>query len=753
MITSYLPAPGDPIDPAELHIEKARELAQILLARRLAFVELVECRREKAPADTEVVVVDVEVERGQHMVYDINWVERIAVRFFATDQRVPEVLALRTDFPIVPHLNLRAEELPRSLCLFDEPYDEIKLRWTAARFVERIRAWLALTAHGELHAPDQPLEPLLLGAAAPLILPVGLFDSSQPSQPVRLMVYPLKNNAGKTTYIASLEERTDFKRAELPCVATVLWGEPQIHGVIHQLPRNIKDLHGFLEAAGVDLLGELRERLRQWQREANVAQILDCRLVIIVLLPKTRAAGGAVEMTDIYAFVSTAPLRAIGEQIEAWQLHDGKPGAVLAQDPTKQGEGVELTLLNPMAAFSRDRAALLSGRPDPGPQPITAVGLGALGSQVFTNLLRMGYAPWTLIDKDTLLPHNLARNALDGWAVGHAKVDVLAVIGCHTLNDAKAATPLVVDVLHPGERAADLTQALTGAATILDMAASVPVARALACDYKAPARRISLFLNPAGTDLVLLAEDADRTVPLDLLEMQYYRLLVQEEVLHQHLQVEGQRQRYARSCRDVSVTIPQDLMALHAGIGCRAFRTALARPSAQIVVWQANPDEMMVTRVRGCPAPLVTQRVGDWVIIADTWLLEQLRRQREAKLPNETGGVLIGAFDPRRRRVYVVLSLPSPPDSVEWPTLYIRGCQGLKQRVEEIGAITAGQLGYVGEWHSHPRGHSCTPSSDDQLVLRWLADERAVDGLPGLMVIVGEDECGWHLKDSLLRQS
>jgi hypothetical protein len=280
------------------------------------------------------------------------------------------------------------------------------------------------------------------------------------------------------------------------------------------------------------------------------------------------------------------------------------------------------------------------------------------------------------------------------------------------------------------------------------MAASVPVARALACDYEATGRRISLFLNPTGTDLVLLAEDADRSVPLDLLEMQYYRLLIQEETLHQHLQVEIERQRYARSCRDVSVRLPQDLVALHAGIGSRAFRMALANPSSQIAIWRANPDEMTTVLVRGSPAPLVIQHIGDWTIITDAWLLDQLHLQRESKLPNETGGVLIGAFDLQRRRIYVILSLPSPPDSVEWPTLYIRGYQGLKQRVEEVDAITVGQLGYIGEWHSHPPGCAATPSIDDQRALRWLTDERAVDGLPGLMVIVGEGEDGWYLEDA-----
>ena len=54
-------------------------------------------------------------------------------------------------------------------------------------------------------------------------------------------------------------------------------------------------------------------------------------------------------------------------------------------------------------------------------------------------------------------------------------------------------------------------------------------------------------------------------------------------------------------------------------------------------------------------------------------LLAKLSSLREPKLPNETGGVLLGSFDVERRILYIADALPSPPDSEEWPTLYIRG--------------------------------------------------------------------------------
>ena len=44
---------------------------------------------------------------------------------------------------------------------------------------------------------------------------------------------------------------------------------------------------------------------------------------------------------------------------------------------------------------------------------------------------------------------------------------------------------------------------------------------------------------------------------------------------------------------------------------------------------------------------------------------------------------------------------------IEW-----RGIDGLADAVKEASRRTAGVVGYLGEWHSHPRGHSAKPSRD-----------------------------------------
>lgn len=65
-------------------------------------------------------------------------------------------------------------------------------------------------------------------------------------------------------------------------------------------------------------------------------------------------------------------------------------------------------------------------------------------------------------------------------------------------------------------------------------------------------------------------------------------------------------------------------------------------------------------------------QIGAWTLAVDDHLMRRIAGLRAAKLPNETGGVLIGAYDLICKIVYVVETIPSPPDSKEWPTLYSR---------------------------------------------------------------------------------
>jgi proteasome lid subunit RPN8/RPN11 len=263
------------------------------------------------------------------------------------------------------------------------------------------------------------------------------------------------------------------------------------------------------------------------------------------------------------------------------------------------------------------------------------------------------------------------------------------------------------------------------------MSTSIAVARHLALDVESPARRLSLFLNPSGTDLVLLAEPHDRSLRLDQLEMEYYRALLRQPQLQQHLLTAGQPIRYSHACRDVSVQLPQDQASLHAAIGARR-----AQPDLTVVA-----DEIEAS-------PYAEMTIGSWTVAVPHQVLREISEQRQARLPNETGGVLVGVFDTQHRRVYIVDHIPSPADSEESPIAYTRGVGGVSEELARIGECTGRQVVYVGEWHSHPDGYSTQPSEDDENLFTTLQRESQTGGLPAVMAIAGEHEnTGWYVAD------
>ena len=737
MSPDYLSLPGESITLEELKIPKAIDVANALKSKALPFVELVGCHKLHL-SDEEAVIFCVEVELGQKTVHDIRRYEQIAAVFSPSDVKAPEVLALRYGFPKVPHLYLREQETPRSLCLFEAAYEELKRGWTPVRFIERIREWLALTAKGRLHGDDQPLEPLLISFSGRIIIPFDLFTKEPTEIPELLKVHAVYGGNGSLTLIAGPEDIDLFQREKLSFVATAFQCNPQPHGVIHKRPQTLLEVHQFTEKAGLDLLEGLRKRLRNWQMNKPLKNMLEARLMLIISFPKSRGSIGTVETTDIWAFLCVDTIGKMGVEIGVWDYKDGVPGILLPADQTKIGDKLLLDLFQPVSSFSRNLANALNNLSERERKKITAIGVGALGSQVFMNLIRSGYGEWTLIDDDILLPHNLARHSLDGSAVGFSKAEYLAFVANKTIDGEPIAKGVIENVLNPKKLFEEVQKALKEADVILDFSASVAVARHLARGVDSDARRISAFLNPSGCDLILLAEDANRVTSLDYIEMQYYRCLIEEPEMEKHLNRNDGHVRYANSCRDISSLIPQDLIGLHASICGHAIRKAVRSEAAIISIWRANLSDMSVRRIVFTAEPMIEHRIGDWTVCTDQKLFKKVFNSRLIKLPYETGGVLVGLFDMQRKMVYVLDILPSPPDSKEWPTVYIRGCQGLRRQIDRIQRVTEGALEYVGEWHSHPRACDCKPSRDDHKAFSWLKNMMNEEGLPPLMLIAGD---------------
>lgn len=726
MRTDFLDPGGIVVPEGSLALRRARDLVAALRGPGALFASLVECR---STSQAESVVFDVEVERPQMIANDIRQTERVAAVFIREDVSYPEVLALRRDFPALQHQNQRFEELPRSLCLYDRPWSEIRVTWSAPAFIERVRWWMKRAARDELHAADQLLESFLLSWSMWLVLPQSA--NTDPSADSFLVTLP----GGKDGRVLLADDDNSGEAGRgVRFVVLRFEAPPQRHRVLPRIPRSLADLNDLLSNSGFDLLAVLRGLLKNWPKEKEPR--LQDKVILLINLPKTRSHNGPVEHVEHCAFLLDLTLLDLGAAVGTWSIQDGRRGLLLVPDASKGGADVKVDLLNVCHALTRDLAAALNGLPAAGLK-ILAVGAGALGSHVALNLARAGWGRWTIVDCDDLLPHNLARHAAGGSCVGWRKAAALALEMNWLFRSSETASHIGADILRAGDAAGRIDEAVGSADLILDMSASVAVGRHISA-LDAAARRVSLFLSPSGEDLVLLAEDRRRQVKLEHLEMIYYAAVATNERLGKHLDAPAGAVRYGLSCRDVSSRVAQDALATLAGIGAAAVRRQAAQDDAWIGVWCLDRGTLEVTLTSVDVETMQVQPRGDWTAHIAPSLLRGVAAWRAERLPRETGGVLIGNVDHDRKSVYLMLALPSPPDSDEWPCHYIRGCEELRKHVDEIRNRTADNLVYVGEWHSHPNGCATLPSADDRKVFAWIAEHTLAVGVPPVMLIVGE---------------
>lgn len=721
------------IQPENAKVAKAISLIEYLLSSSNPFARFLKCYQ--LPDKMEAVDFELDIEVNQLRVFDIQPKEHMRVVFDSIDVHQPEVFAMRQNFPRVPHTNLRIFKYPISLCLYDQDYSEIKLFWSPPVFIERIRWWLAKTASGELHGQDQPLEPLI-GNSSLCALPASLLGAE--SEEITLIGNKIRENNyfyAARPPISDDEERITFLHLSVQ-------GKPQTHGVIAHSPLNLKELAELLIVCEIDIVQQLEQKIERWidsEKRNKNAEFLNRKLAIQVILPKMRKDGAQVENIDYFFFVTLISVKEIACKLGRWQMLGAELATIVDENIDRDLEGVQIATFSLLPLLTPKGAAHQSGDNFQSPK-LVLIGSGALGSQLFMNCVKSGFGEWTIIDKDQLFPHNLARHALDIRYLGLYKASALAAQAKHVLWEDFEPTAINADIHNPKGEDKEIKDRLGACDVVVDCSASQSVLKHLAVNTSSSARRISCFLNPSGEHLVFLAEDHTRKNRLDSLEMQYLRVVTNDPYLNQHFKVSGDRIRYGNGCSDVNFQISTELVSIFSGLASKALKQQLMRDSATINLFMYNDTNLSVESRNIPVAETIIQNINGWEIILDQHFLDKVFKSRFQQLPNETGGVLIGAIDLQRKQIFIVDTLETPSDSKQYPTCFIRGSNGLKDEVMQVKKLSGGTLSYIGEWHSHPNNVDVTPSADDQKVLDWIYESMHTEGLPGLIMIAGDNE-------------
>jgi hypothetical protein len=671
-----------------------------------------------------------------------------------------EARALRADFPVTPHQNSVFIGAPASLCLYFEPWSAVERTWTPEKHLQRILWWLRETAAGTLHRGDQPLERLHFVSPYQIVLPAD-FNERMTRHTEVLHLACVRSRDKGAVLRGAFGPRPDksASRDDFGLDVLVVLTPSVVSTRVERYPANLGELHDQLVAHGSTLHAPLKAAAKQAMPGSGMLlnDPAAKHTLLLLQVPVMRADGQAPERTDVSGFiVRGAPFSRLGLDMGAF--FDGRDGRAYASNvlsfapDATVGEhldawrGLPIEPVDVKVAFGAADVRRASGVDNAGADFLGVLaGVGALGSSMAEIWSREAWGRWTYVDDDILLPHNLARHTGKDLHIGQAKVDVVAEMA--ELNWPSSVKPEAIFAKVTDSVNQEVQRAVSKASLFVDATTTLEVPRDLSDRDDVP-RMVSTFMTPSGRSAVLLLEDEARSGRLACLEAQYYRSVLNSDWGAAHLTGHLGSYWVGAGCRDLSGVLPHELVQLHSATLARQVRLLAARPDPQIRVWTMDEDSgALSVDVVTVSAP-VERKIGKWRVIWDEGLARKLHQLRDRSLPNETGGVILGYVDQKRDAIHIVDVLPAPLDSDANRTGFTRGAAGLPEAVAEAAARTANIVGYLGEWHSHPRHSSAAPSADDQVLLAYLTDNLAQDRIPALMLIVADGDMSIMIKEA-----
>lgn len=663
--------------------------------------DLVECRR-KADGSEVILFTVRRIGVPDEPAYDIRDTEEVAVICNERDVIMPEVFALRKDFPVaLPHSNAKEFLRPVSLCVSDVPFLDIRHQFSAYDFIGYIRRWFLLNSLNKLHEADRPIEVFF---AARMTCELKL-DSK------RHCNYALLTQKTKTTYTVEHVEKNKASHFLIViCLDSVVTRN------FASLPETVADLASLRDANGRELHQAI---LNQYLSVVSK----DNNLPLLVLLCVEQKKEGHPTENRIDLFVIK-----FEQQVKSLKSKQKR----LSEDSfdtwfRSLKIDILFTFPQPLISLNRDYNRITHNV-----DKIAFIGTGTLGSNVVDNILREGFCEKAvLIDYDIYYPHNTARHILPIKSTMEYKATAMK-------NYLEGINEQKIDVLLENFFSLNTQQkemAFCYASIIVDASTSVAVERSLAHENRqGKSRNCTIFLNPKGTDLVLLFEDSVGKNRLDLLEMSYLRAILVTSSLSSHLDMSDIVRTNDFSCRSESSILNYDNVKLLSAIASQQIKRCASCNDAFVGIWHVDDVESTVTKTVPAVQTWEVFEVNNIHVLLAKDLKEEITSILQSKGNCETGGCLLGCYDKDRKNIYLIYQINEPKDSKCSPYSFVRGCDGLTDSIAEVRLKTDNQVRYLGEWHSHPIGTS-SPSTTDKEQFKVMSEQLRREDAPFVQMI------------------
>lgn len=592
----------------------------------------------------------------------------------------PFVFPDRIDFPFkdFPHINYDNSDLPPTLCLTRENIDDWYAEHTLEDYFELVAQWLRDAAIGKLMKLTQndEFEHQRIHNGDCLLLRASYTDTIlEKEREASCHIYSIRTIKDGLKFAYGNEDDTNLDHNSIGI--RLFAGSEHINDKwYHVYPNTIAELYAFIQ---------------------ENAYIIDIEHVKSLLDEKKK-----------YVYFQLAllrPAKIIGTNTHINYLCFRANALDILSD--NESAIVKEVIIFDFPDFLT--AKYLSITPDSiYTKKICILGCGAIGSKIAFHLYRSGIPRITLVDNDTLLPHNIVRHGLTSYNPGsfladkaQAMSNAMSDIFYGMANCTKAVNEEALQYINKTEETYDI---------IVDATASVKVMYGIDQIDFAPETKIIRVALSEGGDVGICYVAHDNHQPLADFYMEILRSAISSEQIYRWLSAEKKNSleniRIGEGCHSNTMRISDDTISAHAALMSSIIRHINEdKRNNEIILSFANTDFHGSMTTHAITVEDYEQfscsNALNWYIRIPNSLLKQIRIKAKIGGKNETGGYLYGHIDHKRKTIYI-LNQFTPPDSKGKKTTFRLGTRGVKDYRNNLSKRTINQIEYIGDWHSHP---------------------------------------------------
>lgn len=594
------------------------------------------------------------------------------------------IIKLRKDFPCnFPHLNPSKEHevLP---CVYEGDIDELYQNANGPYLlIFQIKDWLEKAAKGELIDPNQGWEPMRADTRNGLIeISSAHLDTARTEHSKHLV----DGNAIST--LAIYEENKGFVFAQLATDKTDAKNNSHTRFLIFEtnstieqyIPSALHNLNDLIDLADLYNIHSIKAKIDHAYQDFPD----DYRPSILLVALAIKRPYNVINPhhTSNYEYLFFA-IHCKSKGREKKELYEGSRVSSLFQI-----ESVSTALLKQLSGHVSNNTTLLF------------VGCGSVGSKLALHLAKAGCDNFSLIDPDIFFPHNNARHG----AVSELRLYKTDIVGDMLLslkrNIFEISHKSIMDYQFDRINQTDL---------IIDSTASLAVRNFLSVTKTvSPVISVSLF-NHSRMGLILI-EDADRNTRVDDLAAHCYAVALKNQEFAKHyINHQISNQRIGLGCSSyTTVCSDADISLVVAGMANKIHNLATngLPKQAQICFGIVSDDNMSIIWDSIDIEPTVVIKAinpGDMEIRIIGNIAKTIRKDFQANLPNETGGVLVGHVSLPQQKIYITSLIEAPDDSKRSPSFFELGTNELSEIIQSIDNQNT-PIKALGTWHTHPQG-------------------------------------------------